>query len=301
LSTYEQFVGLKPRGSAAGATDLGIPPMAVRKDTGADLAGADGDYAPPQMDATGNLRVNVAASPVLGEVQASPTANTVLDRLKTIATTLSTIDGHVDGLEGLATTLNALVDGLEGLAAAATPAGSNEIGRTNIKHFNIVATGSGILTRPANTTAYAANDSVSDNATAGSVTPLPVTVSDTNDDPVDITEILLDSTDTGFGGVPVRVHLFNSDPTASSGVGAGDNVAWSQKKAGWVGSFSGTMIAFSDGSRGVLTPDGPAVKLASVESGGKKLWWQLQTLGAATPSASSTVFTPRFKGYQGRA
>lgn len=57
----------------------------------------------------------------IGDVSATPTANTVLARLKTIADTLTTINGNVDGLEGfvdgletLITTLNGYVDGLEG-------------------------------------------------------------------------------------------------------------------------------------------------------------------------------------------
>lgn len=37
-------------------------------------------------------------------------------RLATVITSLATIDGHVDGLEGLAGSLNGYVDGLEGLA-----------------------------------------------------------------------------------------------------------------------------------------------------------------------------------------
>ena len=47
----------KARGDAAGATDVGVAGMSVRKDTAADMAGADGDYAPTQMDATGRMRV----------------------------------------------------------------------------------------------------------------------------------------------------------------------------------------------------------------------------------------------------
>ncbi|MGE0022119.1 MAG: hypothetical protein AB7S70_00620 [Hyphomicrobium sp.] len=54
-----------------------------------------------------------ALAALVGEVQASPTANTVLDRLKTIATSLTTLAGYVDGLEALATALNGYVDGLE--------------------------------------------------------------------------------------------------------------------------------------------------------------------------------------------
>lgn len=184
--------------------------------------------------------------------------------------------------------------------AAADMDGRIDIGKVNILRVNATAA---TLTRPANTTAYAANDSISDNATANAVTALSVTASDTNDDPIDLTEVLLDTTDTGPGiaSARIRCHVFNSDPTANSGVGAGDNVSWSNKRAGWIGSLTGTMIAFSDGSKGTLVSDGAAVRISHVENGGKRLWYQLQTLDAFTPSANSTTFIPRFKGYQGRA
>jgi hypothetical protein len=179
-------------------------------------------------------------------------------------------------------------------------AGTSEIGRINIKH--VMAAGSAMV-RPANTTSYTANDSISDNATAGNVTPNVVTISDTNDDPVNLTQVLLQSTDTALGvaAATIRLHLFDNNPTASSGVVGGDNAAWSNKQAGWVGSFSGQMVPFSDGSRGVLVPDGPPVLAVSPASGARTLWWQLQTLSAFTPSGNSTTFTPKFRGYQGRA
>lgn len=41
--------------------DVGVMALAVRKDTGGALSSADGDYTPLQIDASGNLRVNVAA------------------------------------------------------------------------------------------------------------------------------------------------------------------------------------------------------------------------------------------------
>lgn len=159
------------------------------------------------------------------------------------------------------------------------------------------------LTRPANTTPYVANDSISDNATAGSVTAKTTNnLSDTNDHPIDIAEILLDTTDTGPGAaaIQIRCHLFNSDPTASSGVVGGDNAAWSNKKAGWIGSFSGTMRAFSDGSRGVLVADEGTLRMIAPVSGAKNLYYQLQALGGFTPSANSTTFIPTFKGFQAR-
>lgn len=171
------------------------------------------------------------------------------------------------------------------------------------------------LTRPANTTAYTALDSISDNATAGSVTALSATISDTNDDPLTLTEILVVSTDTGLAGKRVRAYLFNSDPTASSGVGAGDNTAYLQKHAGYVGSFSGVLeTGFSDGAVGRLVPsyaDGAASGTPNAAAGGfvvtkptagaKTLYIQYQAVDGFTPSASSTTIIGTARGYQGRA
>jgi hypothetical protein len=166
------------------------------------------------------------------------------------------------------------------------------------------------LTRPANTTAYAAGDSISDNATAGSVTALSATVSDVNDDPIFINEILIKSTDTGLAGKKFRAYLFNSDPTASSGVGGGDNAAYSQKIAGYIGSFMGWMeTGFSDGAVGRLVPtfnetnntQAGGFVVAKPTSGAKTLYIQFQAVEAFTPSANSTTIIATAKGWQGRA
>lgn len=172
------------------------------------------------------------------------------------------------------------------------------------------------LTRPANTTAYTAGDSISDNATAGSVTALSATVSDVNDDPMFISEILVTSTDTGLAGKRIRAYLYNSDPTASSGVSGGDNVAFSNKKAGYIGSMSGRMEAgFSDGTPGRLVPSyqlaadttdlagAPASGFIVTKptSGAKTLFVQFQAIDAFTPSASSTTIIATIRGWQARA
>lgn len=193
-----------------------------------------------------------------------------------------------------------VLSGLDGNPFSAADA--SDIGKVNWRHINVAGAA---LTRPNNTTAYSAGDSISDNGTAGSVTALTSNdLSDVADDPIDLTEILLDTTDTGPGtaGIQIRMHLFNSDPTASSGVGAGDNAAYSNKRGGWFGSFLGTMRPFSDGSRGVLVPEygEGGGRIAFVASGAKNIWWQLVAAGGFTPSAGQTVWTPRFKGYQGR-
>lgn len=55
-----------------------------------------------------------AVAALVGEVDANPTANTVLDRLKAINTSLSTtLSGYVDGIEALLTTIRDNADGLE--------------------------------------------------------------------------------------------------------------------------------------------------------------------------------------------
>ena len=48
--------------SAQGATDTGVAALVVRNDTLADLAGADHDYAPLQVNATGALYTSLATS-----------------------------------------------------------------------------------------------------------------------------------------------------------------------------------------------------------------------------------------------
>lgn len=166
------------------------------------------------------------------------------------------------------------------------------------------------LTRPANVTPYSAGDAISDNATAGLVTALSATVSDTNDDPIFISDILIDSTDTGLAGKKLRAYLFNSDPTASSGVGGGDNVAYSQKRAGYIGSFMGWLESgFSDGTVGRLVPafnetnntQAGGFVVAKPVSGAKTLYIQFQAIEAWTPSANSTAIIAKARGWQGRA
>ena len=166
------------------------------------------------------------------------------------------------------------------------------------------------LTRPANVTAYSAGDSISDNATAASVTALSATISDVNDDPIFISDILVNSTDTGLAGKKIRAYLFNSDPTASTGVGGGDNAAYSQKKAGYIGSFMGWMeTGFSDGTVGRLVPtfneanntQAGGFVVAKPTSGARTLYIQYQAVEAFTPSANSTTIIGTARGWQGRA
>lgn len=71
------------------------------------------------LHAVAQVLLDHSGTDVLGLVTASPGANTMLGRLKTIADNVTALAAHVDGLEGLATSLNGFVDGIEGLLGTA--------------------------------------------------------------------------------------------------------------------------------------------------------------------------------------
>jgi hypothetical protein len=156
------------------------------------------------------------------------------------------------------------------------------------------------MTRPANTTPYTANDAVSDNATAGSVTAVSFTLADFNDMPLTLTRLRIHTTDTGFVAASFAAYLYQSDPTASTGVVGGDNAAFSTKKGTFIGRMSGTFRTFSDGAVCCLTPDEGSYIISMPTSGAKTIYALYQTLSAATPSANSTTFIGTLEGFQGR-
>lgn len=159
------------------------------------------------------------------------------------------------------------------------------------------------MTRPANTTAYSAGNAVSNNQAAASVTPISFAASDIANAPLLLTHVELLSSDTGpaTAGATFEVWLFNSDPTANSGVGGGNGSAFSQKQAGFIGRMQGTFIAASDGSMAICTPVEGSFIPTTPSSGGTTIYGLLKTLTAFTPSANSTTFTAMLKGVQGRA
>lgn len=181
------------------------------------------------------------------------------------------------------------------------------VGRANpMPAFNlpkVIVALAAAMVRQANVTAYSAGDAVSNNATAASVAPISFAASDINNAPVEILGARCFTTDTGPGAASAgfELYLFNADPTANSGVGAGDNAAWSQKLINCVGVLSGTFRASLDGSFAEFVPAGPAAVVTTPLSGGTTLYGLVKTLGAFTPSANSTTFTFTLVGEQGRA
>ncbi|RWC25925.1 MAG: hypothetical protein EOS27_27115 [Mesorhizobium sp.] len=251
-------------------------------------------------------------------------SNTKLDTLHTdLATTLV---GLLDGLEGiLGTTSGAAVitdangtvqqylrglvkrwvDALgTGTAAAALrttlatdvglPAGTSLIGKVKTKFIEAVAA---TMTRPNDTNAYAANDAIANNTTAGSVTPFSFSLSDVNDDLVTIERLRLITTDTGVAGKALRMWLFRASPT----VGAGDNAAFTAPRATFIGSLSGTLRTFSDGSGGIFVPDEGSRIITLPTSGAKTVFGLLQTLEAVASPLAQSTWIATLEGFQGAA
>lgn len=151
------------------------------------------------------------------------------------------------------------------------------------------------ITRPANTTAYAANDAVANDATAGNVTPIAFTVTDANGQPVTLERLRIITTDTGVASKSFRAWFFRASPVP----GAGDNGAFAYAKANFIGTMSGQFkIAASDGCVGVLVPDDGA-RIITKPSSGKIVYALLQTLDAFTPSGNSTTFDTLLEGFEG--
>lgn len=84
---------------------------------------------------------------LIGEVQASPTSNTALDRLKTLATSLTTISGYLDGVETKLDTIHTDLGG--------TP--SFNIGNADSTTQRVVGAGVGMTASAAFTPAAASH------------------------------------------------------------------------------------------------------------------------------------------------
>ena len=102
--------------SAQGATDVGVTALVVRNDTLADLSGADGDYAPLQVNASGALYTAIHSS-------ALPTGAATEAKQDVIETTLNSIEGDTSSLAGAVSGTEVQVD-----VVASLPAGTNSIG-----------------------------------------------------------------------------------------------------------------------------------------------------------------------------
>lgn len=203
-----------------------------------------------------NLLLDAAGAEVIGQVTASPTANTVLDRLKTIGTN----------------------------TAAATPAGEAHIGEVGGKSAVVSAN----FNRPADATAYASGDLVANNTTAGSVAALAYTsAARVSGGSGMVRRVRLKKSGASVTNASFRVHFYGADPAASTGITNGDNGAWLTKHASYLGAVDITVDkAFSDAAAGVGVPNsGGEINYVATN---QTIWALIEARAAYTPASGET-------------
>ena len=179
----------------------------------------------------------------------------------------------------------------EDLAALSAPVlagGETHVGQVGGE--SAVATAS--VTRPADTTAYAVGDLVANSTNAASVTPITLLAARVNGGTGLIRRIRLSTTHTGLAGTETfRVHLFKSDPTASSGVANGDNGAFSVNGVAAIhlGYADVTLDrVFRDGSKGIATPAVGSDILFDAATGSRSIYALIEARTAYTPASGET-------------
>jgi hypothetical protein len=256
-------------------------------------------------ETTGLALAGAPTSGHLSTVAANAATETTLAQLKTVA---ENIDGGVDTANEALTGINGHVDGLEtsvgatnASAAAADGTGNYSViaalkrsllnwasaltalGSSAWRVSGFAAIPSASFNRPADTTAYASGDLIANSTTAGSVTPLSISVARVAAGSFLINRVRLSKNGTGVTGASFRVHLFNVAPTVANG----DNAALlTSGRAGYIGRVDFDMTAatiFNDGN--AATADaGFLVALAS----GQTVWALIEARGAYAPASGET-------------
>jgi hypothetical protein len=146
---------------------------------------------------------------------------------------------------------------------------------------------SGNFTRPADTTAYAIGDLVANNTTAGSVTPISLTIgrgASGNAATGMIRRARLRKSGTSITAAQFRLHLYRASPTVSNG----DNGAWLTGSVGdYVGHIDFTCDkVFTNGASGNGIPAlGSEINFAS------QTYYGLIEARAAYTPGNAEVFT----------
>lgn len=156
--------------------------------------------------------------------------------------------------------------------------------------FNGAVIVSGNFTRPANTTAYASGEVVANSVTAGSVTPISLTVGRLSAGPGEVGMIRrarLKKSTTGTTGAQFRIHFFNSSPTTSAGDGASITTAITGI-AKWIGAIDvdmSTYPVFADGAVGEGAPnEGFEINFTT-----QTVFALIEARGAYTPGSGETI------------
>ncbi len=230
---------------------------------------------------------------ILGGVTASPTQYTIGDRLKTLNNTMGSLfqNGGSIGNTVFGATQSGTWTIQPGNTANTTPwlfkadAGENHVGSVG----GLTAVTGGSFTRPANTTAYAANQLFANSTTAGSVVPVTITACRVNQGHGTFVRASLSSSNPLAYNIQFRVHLFKTSPTTS----VGDGGTWSGSVNIVAAIERGTIDITladkgSDGAKGFGAPNVGNVIAYDCAAASTSMYALIEVLGAYTPLSGET-------------
>ena len=182
-----------------------------------------------------------------------------------------------------------LAGNLRTTLVTALPAGANAIGSITNTSFLSPVTGiatnpTGTLTRPANTTAYAASQLIASSTTAGSIVVPSFAIANAAGGAI-IPRVRLSTNATTGWGTTLTLNLWTSAPTYTNGDGGTYAVATGG--ASHVAQFNCILTQYGDAAQGecqITVNNFAILKLAS----GTAVYWDLQTTAAATPISGQT-------------
>lgn len=144
------------------------------------------------------------------------------------------------------------------------------------------------FTRPADTTAYTANDLVANSVTAGSVVPMSFNIGYGQALKVSQAKIKFNSATNTNG--KFLIHVYGASPTCTNG----DNGAWLTTESSYCGNIAidCTGQTFSDNSKGIGTYVNTSLEVPLMILGDNnwKFYGLLQATAAYTPT-SAEIFT----------
>lgn len=164
-------------------------------------------------------------------------------------------------------------------------AGTNTIGTVNtVSPVPSIVTAA-TITRPADTTTYAAGDVVYTTTSGSQAVTHTVTIAKAVNQAFTILACrILTSSVVVLNGI-FRVHLYNSQPTLVNG----DNGAWSTANAGYIDSFDVTLSkVFSDGAYGRGIPSNGSIINCTPVSAAQTLYVVLEVRAGYVPTSSGT-------------
>jgi hypothetical protein len=188
-------------------------------------------------------------------------------------TASSGLNGRLQRIAQRFTSLIALVP------AALSPAGALKTGLVTVNPTSV-------LTRPANTTAYAVDDLVANNVTAGSVTVPSFTATPTALGSGHLRRArLITNKTSGMDASQFLIEFWQAAPTVTNG----DNGAYAiaTGAANWLGQIPVTLTQVADGAYGAGAPMiGNAIDFRLASS--TLIYWTLRAVTAFTPASAQT-------------